>query len=137
MGTFRYLGICKEHRERLLMVHHETVHPQDKRANPPLYHIDKNDSEEEKEKKRARVKKWMDGATAEYKKELDERDAKFTIKDARGKEWVFEKGKEVNVPEDCPLHKRMVDASTEDTAGPFPQFERTDKPKAKIEKPKE
>lgn len=137
MSTFKYLGISKEQRERMLIGQGSIMKPQDPRARPPLYHIDQKDSDEVKEEKKARIAKWKAGAKADFIAELDAMDKVKVMKDAKGKKFEFEKGKPVEVPETSSLHKKLMTLCDENI-GPFPQFElvsdKTKKAEPKVEK---
>ena len=66
MPTFVYLGLSKEHREHMMAAYMESIKPQDPRGKKPRFKIDVKDSEELKEKKRARTKKWFADRQAEF-----------------------------------------------------------------------
>jgi len=132
MPTYIYKGVSKEQRDFMMKAHMASVKPQDPRGRKPVYHIDAKDSEELKEKKRARKKKWMGEREAEYKKTIDKLDAEVTLSDQRGKQFTFTKGKPVKLEQ----HNRLVpklEGRVAQVDVPFPQWEKVAE-KAETEK---
>lgn len=123
MPTYTYKGVSKEHRDFMMKAYMASIKPQDPRGRKPIYHIDQKDSEVLKEKKRARVKKWLSDRKAEYAKTVDKLDAGKTLTDSRGRQFAFAKGKPVELEEFNSLVVKL-DAMLSNPRDPFLQWEK-------------
>jgi len=99
MPTFIYNGVSKDQREYMVEKYMKSIRPQDPRGKKPLFFIDQKDSEDLKEKKRERKKKWFADRKSAYVKTVEALDAGKEMTDSRGKVHTFVKGKSVSLPE--------------------------------------
>ena len=133
MPTYIYKGLSKEHRTFMMNAYMASIKPQDPRGRRPVFHIDVKDSEELKEKKRARVKKWLADRQKEYEKTLDKLDASTTLTDSKGHNHVFEKNKPRRIDDHSSVVAK-IDAMMSSKRDPFCQWEKQEEKKQEEKK---
>jgi len=94
MPIYIYKGLSVKEKKARLEKYMETIVPPEKPGVPSHYIIHSRDSEEIKKRKRDNVEKWRKEAEKEYAAGLDVMDLELKIGP-----HVFEKGKEVKVPD--------------------------------------
>lgn len=109
MALYTYKGLTQPEKEALVKAHTAKLVPPEKRGQPAMYRIDKEDEEEVKEQKRARKAKWFKDREKEALAEVEKRDASMTLIDTENadKPVVFEKGKAVEVADGTLLAKKL------------------------------
>lgn len=102
MAKYVYKGLTEEEKKARVAAQTAGMVPPEQRGQPPRYRIDKEDSEEQKEEKRKLTAAWKEKQIAAAKAEVEAQDKSMKLGD-----FVFEKGKEVEVPDGSDLVAKL------------------------------
>jgi hypothetical protein len=92
MAKYVYKGLTDEEKSARVAALTAKLDPPEQRGQPRRYHIDKDDSEDEKELKRKLTAEWKKAQVAAAKAEVEKQDSVMAFG-----AFVFEKGKPVDV----------------------------------------